>query len=255
MESRNGGNVREILGVPALIVRRPQKNMYLSVRPDGMLRVSCPTGTPDAEIERFVAPQSRWLHKRRAAVLQMRDERTKHDAGDTVLLWGRSLPLVVTYGRPYGASLRGETILLNLPENGTADERGKLIHSFLRARLGLAIPPLLACARHDDALGQLQYAHRAAVLQSSPRRQRPVLPRVRRRARTQPSDRRQPFGRFLELRSPLSARLAAAARADQPDNERTVRRIAYTKMQGVTAIQNSNVTMHSSVDDATSMAA
>ncbi|WP_302294965.1 M48 family metallopeptidase [Pyramidobacter piscolens] len=144
MESRNGGNVREILGVPALIVRRPQKNMYLSVRPDGMLRVSCPTGTPDAEIERFVAPQSRWLHKRRAAVLQMRDERTKHDAGDTVLLWGRSLPLVVTYGRPYGASLRGETILLNLPENGTADERGKLIHSFLRARLGLAIPPLLA---------------------------------------------------------------------------------------------------------------
>ena len=151
MESRNGGNVREILGVPALIVRRPQKNMYLSVRPDGMLRVSCPTGTPDAEIERFVAPQSRWLHKRRAAVLQMRDERTKHDAGDTVLLWGRSLPLVVTYGRPYGASLRGETILLNLPENGTADERGKLIHSFLRARLGLAIPPLLA--RWQAALG------------------------------------------------------------------------------------------------------
>ncbi|WP_315506907.1 SprT family zinc-dependent metalloprotease [Pyramidobacter piscolens] len=151
MESRNGGNVREILGVPALIVRRPQKNMYLSVRPDGMLRVSCPTGTPDAEIERFVASQSRWLHKRRAAVLQMRDERTKHDAGDTVLLWGRSLPLVVTYGRPYGASLRGETILLNLPENGTADERGKLIHSFLRARLGLAIPPLLA--RWQAALG------------------------------------------------------------------------------------------------------
>ena len=151
MESRNGGNVREILGVPALIVRRPQKNMYLSVRPDGMLRVSCPTGTPDAEIERFVASQSRWLLKRRAAVLQMRDERTKHDAGDTVLLWGRSLPLVVTYGRPYGASLRGETILLNLPENGTADERGKLIHSFLRARLGLAIPPLLA--RWQAALG------------------------------------------------------------------------------------------------------
>lgn len=151
MESRNGGNVREILGVPALIVRRPQKNMYLSVRPDGMLRVSCPTGTPDADIERFVASQSRWLHKRRAAVLQMRDERTKHDAGDTVLLWGRSLPLVVTYGRPYGASLRGETILLNLPENGTADERGKLIHSFLRARLGLAIPPLLA--RWQAALG------------------------------------------------------------------------------------------------------
>lgn len=151
MESRNGGNVRKILGVPALIVRRPQKNMYLSVRPDGMLRVSCPTGTPDAEIERFVASQSRWLHKRRAAVLQMRDERTKHDAGDTVLLWGRSLPLVVTYGRPYGASLRGETILLNLPENGTADERGKLIHSFLRARLGLAIPPLLA--RWQAALG------------------------------------------------------------------------------------------------------
>ncbi len=151
MESKNGDNVREILGMPTLVVRRPQKNMYLSVRPDGTLRVSCPTATPDAEIERFVASQSRRLHRCRAAALQMRDERMKHDAGDTVLLWGRSLPLVVAHGRPYGVSLRGEAILLNLPENGTADERDKLIHSFLRARLGLAIPPLLA--RWQPVLG------------------------------------------------------------------------------------------------------
>lgn len=151
MESKNGGNVREILGMPTLVVRRPQKNIYLSVRPDGTLRVSCPLATSDAEIERFAASQSRWLHKRRAAVLQMRDKRMKHDADDTVLLWGRPLPLVVAHGRPYGASLRGETILLNLPENGTADERSKLIHSFLRTRLGLAIPPLLA--RWQPVLG------------------------------------------------------------------------------------------------------
>ena len=151
MADKDNDERREILGVPLLILRQRQKNMYLTVRPDGTLRISCPTATPDAEIERFVALQSRWLYKRRAAVLQMRDERVKHDIGDAVLLWGRSLPLVVAHGRPYGASLRGETVLLNLPENGTADERGKLIHSFLRARLGLAIPPLLA--RWQPVLG------------------------------------------------------------------------------------------------------
>lgn len=86
MADKDNDERREILGVPLLILRQRQKNMYLTVRPDGTLRISCPTATPDAEIERFVALQSRWLYKRRAAVLQMRDERVKHDIGDAVLL-------------------------------------------------------------------------------------------------------------------------------------------------------------------------
>jgi len=145
LKSQNASNVREILGVPALIVRRPQKNMYLSVRSDGTLRVSCPAGTSDAEIERFVTSQSQWLHKRRTAVLQMLNERTKYNTGDTVPLWGRALPLEIAHERPYGAGLHSEGILLSVPENSTADERRKLLRSFLRARLGQAIPPLLAC--------------------------------------------------------------------------------------------------------------
>lgn len=152
MADKDNDERRDILGVPLLILRQRQKNMYLTVRPDGTLRVSCPVSTSDTEIERFVIAQASWLRKRRAAVMQTAlAAAAEYEAGDTIPLWGRPLPLVVAHGRPYGASLRGETILLNLPENGTADERGKLIHSFLRARLGLAIPPLLA--RWQPVLG------------------------------------------------------------------------------------------------------
>ena len=152
MADKDNDERRDILGVPLLILRQRQKNMYLTVRPDGTLRVSCPVSTSDTEIERFVIAQASWLRKRRAAVMQTAlAAAAEYETGDTIPLWGRPLPLVVAHGRPYGASLRGETILLNLPENGTADERDKLIHSFLRARLGLAIPPLLA--RWQAALG------------------------------------------------------------------------------------------------------
>lgn len=149
MEGKCGAG--EIFGAPLLVVRRRQKNMYLTVRPDGTLRVSCPTGTSDAEIGRFVSAQSRWLRKRLAAVSQMRDEQAKNNAGETAALWGRTLPLTVAHGRPYGARLNGGGILLNTPQNSADDERNELLRSFLRAQLNAAIPPLLA--RWQPALG------------------------------------------------------------------------------------------------------
>ena len=58
----------EVLGETLTVVRKAQKNMYLSVRPDGTLRVTCPFSTDDSEIIRFVSSQADWLRKRKAAV-------------------------------------------------------------------------------------------------------------------------------------------------------------------------------------------
>ncbi len=137
--------LREILGVPVLILRKPQKNMYLTVRPDGSLRVTCPPSLPDAEIDRFVAEKSVWLRKRREDALK-RAARSPADyaEGCGVPLWGRSLTLRLCAERPCGVSAENGALVVRAPENSTPQERAALIKRFRRAQLAAAVPPLLA---------------------------------------------------------------------------------------------------------------
>ncbi|MBQ8091069.1 MAG: M48 family metallopeptidase [Pyramidobacter sp.] len=139
-----GESELEILGARVRVVRKRQKNMYLSVRPDGSLRVTCPPLTRDSEIVAFVQSQAGWLRKRREAAAQ----RAKTGAldyanGDAVPLWGRFYPLDVRAARPYGVSLRDGRLVLAAPESSTRDERAALVESFYRAQMKAAVPPLL----------------------------------------------------------------------------------------------------------------
>ena len=134
----------EVLGETVTIVRKAQKNMYLSVRPDGTLRVTCPFSTDDGEIIRFVSSQADWLRKRKAAV----DQRAKtagleYKDGDAVPLWGTFYPLAVRNARPYGASVQDGTLVLNVPAGSTREERAALVESLYRAQFKAAVPPLL----------------------------------------------------------------------------------------------------------------
>ncbi|MBP5211686.1 MAG: M48 family metallopeptidase [Pyramidobacter sp.] len=134
----------EILGESVTVVRKRQRNMYLSVRPDGTLRVTCPLSTDDSEIVNFVTSRADWLRKRKAAVSQ----RTKTDgleyaSGDAVPLWGTYRALEVRAARPYGVSPEGESLVLNAPAASTRDERAALIEAFCRAQMKAAVPPLL----------------------------------------------------------------------------------------------------------------
>jgi predicted metal-dependent hydrolase len=133
---------REILGIPVHILRKPQKNMYLSVRSDGSLRVTCPPSVTDSEIDQFVASHARWILRRRS-------EEITHDAdaflgsGSLLPLWGKFLPLKITTGRPFGVFVQNGILTLRAPENSTEKERRALIQSFRRAEMSRAVPPLL----------------------------------------------------------------------------------------------------------------
>ena len=134
----------EVLGETVTIVRKAQKNMYLSVRPDGTLRVTCPFLTDDGEIIRFVSSQADWLRKRKAAVDQRaRTAGMEYKDGDVVPLWGTFYPLAVRNSRPYGASVQDGTLVLNVPAGSTREERAALVESLYRAQFKAAVPPLL----------------------------------------------------------------------------------------------------------------
>ncbi len=135
--------VREILGVDVKIVRKPQKNMYLSVLPDGTPRVTCPTRTSDAAIDRFLTAHAAWLKRRREAVLTRAEVFQNFSEGERVPLWGRLLTLEILPERPYGATVDGEKIVLRAPLFSTQQERTALIRSFRRSQMATAVPPLL----------------------------------------------------------------------------------------------------------------
>ena len=134
----------EILGETVTVVRKAQKSIRLSVRPDGTLRVSCPFLTGDDEIVRFVESQADWLRKRKAAVEQRaKTAALDYVSGDTVPLWGKFNALNVRDARPYGVSVQGGSLVLNAPAASTREERAALIDAFYRAQFKAAFPPLL----------------------------------------------------------------------------------------------------------------
>ncbi len=134
---------REILGADVMIVRKVQKNMYLTVLPDGTPRVTCPTRTSDAAIDRFLTAHAEWLKKRREAVLTRADRFQNFSEGERVPLWGRLLTLEIRPERPYGGTVDGEKLVLRAPLDSTQQEREELIKSFRRSQMVAALPPLL----------------------------------------------------------------------------------------------------------------
>ncbi|MGN0838783.1 MAG: M48 family metallopeptidase [Pyramidobacter sp.] len=131
----------EILGVPVMILRKPQKNMYLSVRSDGTVRVTCPPSTADLEIRQFVTSHVRWILRRRNETAQTAE--TGLHEGSLLPVWGKFLPLKITAERPFGVSMQRGGLTMRAPENSTGKERAALMQSFRRAEMNRAIPPLI----------------------------------------------------------------------------------------------------------------
>ncbi len=141
-----------VLGATVLVERKRQKNMYLSVLPDGGIRVTCPVSARDGDVAAFVASHADWLRARLAEVRARREsEKRLLLTGDAIPLWGRPRALVVRPGRPWGVELDGETLVMTAPDRSAKEEREILLGRFYSAQMEEAAPPLLR--RWRDFLG------------------------------------------------------------------------------------------------------
>lgn len=123
--------------------RSRQKNMNLSVKPDGVVRVSCNRRRSEREIAEFVRACRNFIEKRKLQIAEV--ERLhpprKYLSGEKFLWMGERIPLGVVWSwhrRPKvvlsgsGPSAAGLEMLA--PLSSTPDERGRALILFYRAQ-------------------------------------------------------------------------------------------------------------------------
>ena len=135
-----------ISGIPVEITRKLVKNINLTILPpDGKVRISAPFAVPDSYILEFVNSKIKWINRQRdkiAAVSSVYNP--KYISGETVYIWGKPYLLKVEAGPKYAFEVSGETALLFVPENSTAESREAFVRRWYSQQLKDRIPTYLA---------------------------------------------------------------------------------------------------------------
>ncbi|MBX3020747.1 MAG: M48 family metallopeptidase [Bdellovibrionales bacterium] len=127
------------------IWRRPrQRNMHLTVRPDGRVRVTCNKRCAKREILAFVEDSRLFIEKRTLELEAMRKRFPPKQmlSGETFLFFGRALPLQVvwTWSERCAVTINDSGLEMTAPLSSTREARAKAMRLFYKkqARLHLA---------------------------------------------------------------------------------------------------------------------
>lgn len=125
-------------GVNITVERKPIKNMYLRMHPDGQAFITAPKRMPDAVIERFASERLPWLLKKQQAATLQPD--ICYETGDTLPIWGNPCRLtVIPDGKRAHVDLLEDELRLSMPSDSTAEARKRAIDNALRKTLSTAI--------------------------------------------------------------------------------------------------------------------
>ena len=112
-----------VQGIPILLRRKHQKNLYLYVRPEGVL-VTAPAGMAEADILSFLEGRAGGIRARREALAASPLHRPVSGGSGQVLLWGENVP--------------GPFLSASAPER-----REEQLSQWYRAQLRQAAEPLI----------------------------------------------------------------------------------------------------------------
>jgi len=133
--------------IDALVVRKPIKNLHLSVLPPlGKVRVSAPLHMTDDAVRMLVATRIVWIKKQQAKFeAQERQTRRDYVSGESHYCFGKRCRLEVTYeNKPTCVSLKGKNkIILQVRPNSTRRNREKVLRDWYRNELRLVTSHLL----------------------------------------------------------------------------------------------------------------
>jgi predicted metal-dependent hydrolase len=121
-------------GIKIEVVRKPIKNMYLRIYPDGRVCVSAPLLIKGEAIASFVRLKEGWIMQKK----KKREETPKKpdQAGERVVLWGQEYPLcVVESDGKNTAELKEGKLLLTISKGGGQALVKKVLDGWYRARL------------------------------------------------------------------------------------------------------------------------
>lgn len=131
----------QVQDITVHVERKAIKNLYIRVKADGRVVITCPKGTTDREIRYLMEERYRWIVSHRQKVLDtLASQPGSYVSGEAIPLWGKNYPLRVVE-QPGASSVtleRGEIVLRGplMDESG----RKQQLDAFYRAQLNTAVP-------------------------------------------------------------------------------------------------------------------
>ena len=134
-----------ISGIPVEVCKKPIKNMHLYVKPPhGNVTVSAPLSMSDQAIERFVRTKTNWIKKQISKFdNQPRQSEREYVSGETLYVWGKQYYLKTEYGNKNSLVLCGDTAVLTVRKESTAEQREKFVREWYRELLKAEVARLL----------------------------------------------------------------------------------------------------------------
>ena len=145
MSTRNA--TIEVSGIQVEVVRKPIKNLHLSVHPpEGRVRVSAPTHIDDEAVRLAVVSKLRWIHRHQQAFAdQPRQSPRELVGGESHYFLGRRYRLRVQENNGLNTvTLKGNTeMILFVRPDATRDKRRQILNDWYRRYMKSTIPGLI----------------------------------------------------------------------------------------------------------------
>lgn len=129
----------EVGKIKALVVRKPIKNLHLSVLPpNGKVKVSAPLRMNNDSIRTLLATRLSWIKKQQKKFEgQERQTKREHVSGESHYLWGKKYKLEVNYENQVpSVNVNGrDKIILTVRPNSNQDKREKIMADWYRSQL------------------------------------------------------------------------------------------------------------------------
>lgn len=136
----------QVRGLPVSVVRKPIKNVHLSVYPpDGHVRIAVPTGISDPAVRLAIIDKLGWIHRQQDNFrAQVRESAREMVNGESHWFGGRRYRLNVseTTGRN-AVRVSGRTLELRCRPGSSRERRAAILDRWYRAQLRELLPPLL----------------------------------------------------------------------------------------------------------------
>jgi len=137
-----------VSGTPNQIVRKPIKNLHLSLYPpNGRVRVAAPLRINDNAVRLAVVERLKWIKRQQARFQsQLRESRREMVTGESHFVFGARYRLrIIADETKRGVIVKNRSRLeVHVPRNSGRVQREKILRKWYRQRLRELIPPLLA---------------------------------------------------------------------------------------------------------------
>lgn len=143
-----------INGISVELTRKRIKNIYLRVKPEGVVTVTAPLRMSDKEIERFVQNHQDWIAKQMKKMGERQDKvQYTYETGEVHYLWGKpyTLQVIATKGTAR-ASVQGNEIYLEVPSIATLQDKEKVLDGLYRRQMQARLPDVIA--RYSAIVGK-----------------------------------------------------------------------------------------------------